>query len=310
MVRLFVSAILVAYAANPVTVVAPSRAAEVAGSPGELAAPGPAELVAAPSLDALFATVLPAPTGDYGLVVEDLGSGRRVGLNEDSVFPSASLYKLGVAWVVLRRVDASLLSLEEPVLIEDADAAEVEPLGGVAPGETPTLRETLAAMLSVSSNAAAHALLRLVGRAEFNQEMQRLGLTQTRVPQDTLPQVSLEQATLQEEGAVTSAADIAQLLRLVATSPQLSAVSRTELTGWLANNEPPDALRDALPDTVGIVDKTGNLDDASNVAALLSSPRGTVLLVVLDHGVEPGDARAVIAQLGQVAYAALLGPAD
>jgi hypothetical protein len=67
----------------------------------------------------------------------------------------------------------------------------------------------------------------------------------------------------------------------------------------------PDALRDNGHDGVDVFDKTGNLDDASNVAALLQSSRGTVLLAVVDQGVNPGDARAVIARLGEYAYVLL-----
>jgi hypothetical protein len=76
----------------------------------------------------------------------------------------------------------------------------------------------------------------------------------------------------------------------------------------LASNSSPDALREALPDGVDVLDKTGNLEDASNVGALLQSARGTVILVVLDQGVDPGDARGVIAQAGEVAYESLLKP--
>jgi hypothetical protein len=35
-----------------------------------------------------------------------------------------------------------------------------------------------------------------------------------------------------------------------------------------------------------------------------------VVLVVLDHEVDPGDARGVIAQLGQAVYDSLLRPAS
>jgi beta-lactamase class A len=240
-------------------------------------------------------------SNDYGLVVEDLLSGAREALNESKVFPSASIYKLGVAWSVLRRADAQQLNLDQQLTIEDEDAVEVEPDGGVAPGDAPTIREALAAMLSVSSNAAAHALLRLVGRAEVNQEMDRIGLTQTRVPENQSEHDLQSDAT-----AVTSASDVAHLLRLIASSPLLNTGSRNELSQWLASPDPPDALRDTLPDGVSILDKTGNLDDASNVGALLHSARGTVILVVLDQGVDPGDARAVIAHLGQAAYQAFL----
>jgi beta-lactamase class A len=236
--------------------------------------------------------VLPDPNTDYGVVLEDLASGAQTAVNADMQFASASLYKLGVAWLVLREVDAQVLSLDAPLTIEAEDAVEAEPDGGVAGGDTPSVRDALEAMLSLSSNAAAHAFLRVLGRSSLNQEMQRLGLTQTRVPDDDLP--------------VTSAADMARLLRLIATSPELNASSREVLMQCLANDSPPDALRDTLPESVDIADKTGNLEDASNVGALLASTRATVILVVLDHGVDPGDARGVIAQAGQIAYRALL----
>jgi beta-lactamase class A len=263
---------------------------------------GPVWTVVA-SLDGLLDGVLPAPNPAYGLVLEDLKTGARVGLNDGLVFPSASLYKLGLAWLVLRRVDSGALSLDTELSIEDADGVEPEPDGGLAIGDTPTVRDTLKTMLSVSSNAAAHALLRTLGRASFNQEMARIGLSQTRVPEDVDGE-----ATDSEALAVTTAADMARLLRLVATSQQLSAPSRDLLLECLASNVPPDALRDTLPEGVDVLDKTGNLEDASNVGALLQSARGTAILVVLDHGVDPGDARGVIAQAGEVAYDSLLKP--
>jgi beta-lactamase class A len=245
-----------------------------------------------PALGGFIDGILPVPNSAYGLVLEDLGGSTRVAVNEGGVFPSASLYKLGVAWTALRHVDSGSLSLDAPIEIEDEDAIEPEPDGGFGVGETPTVREALEAMLSVSSNAAAHAFLRTLGRPAFTAEMDRIGLMQTRVPDDGL--------------AVTSAQDIAHLMRLIATSSDLSAASHTLLRQALANIAPPDALRDTLPDGIEILDKTGNLDDASNVAALLESPRGTAILVVVDTGVDPGNARAIIAQAGVAAYRALL----
>src|SRR5205814_5958985 len=106
----------------------------------------------------------------------------------------------------------------------------------------------------------------------------------------------------------TSAADMARLLRVVASGQGLSNTAHNELLGLLATGGEPDALRDNLPPSVGIIDKTGNLDDVSNVGALLRSARGTVVLVVLDRGVDPGDARGVIAQLGLAAYEQFLRP--
>jgi beta-lactamase class A len=249
---------------------------------------------APPALDGLLDGLAPGDGSAYGLVLEDLNSGARTTSNDDQSFPSASLYKLGVAWLALREVDAGSLSLDAPLTIEDEDTVEPEPYGGYKSGDAPTVREALATMLTVSSNAAAHAFLRILGRDNLNQEMDRIGLTQTRVPDEA------------DSEAVTTAGDIARLLRLISTSPELSVDSKTLLAEGMSNVAPPDALRDTLPDTVGIFDKTGNLTDSSNVGALLETPRGTAIVVVVDTGVNPGEARAVIAEMGQIAYHTLL----
>jgi beta-lactamase class A len=250
--------------------------------------------VGTPLLDGLLDGLVPDPDSgaDYSVVLEDLASGARASVNADQALPSASLYKLGVAWAVMRQVDAGGLLLDDPMEIQDEDAVEPEPDGGLGAGDTPTLRDALRAMLSLSSNASAHALLRTIGRDNFTAEMDRIGLHQTRVPDDSL--------------AVTSAVDIAHLLRLIATSADLSDASRTVIAQAMAHIAPPDALRDTLPESVGIFEKTGNLEDASNVGALLETPRGTAILVVIDSGADPGEARALIAQAGQIAYHALL----
>ena len=268
--------------------VAPSRARPtLRPTPAPTAQPA----IPVPVLDGLLDGVLPDETS-YGLVLEDLASGARAAINDTTVFPSASLYKLGVAWAVLRQVDAGAVNLDAPLEIEDDDAIEPEPDGGFGTGDTPTIREALEAMLAVSSNASAHALLRLIGRDAFTAEMDRIGLSQTRVPDDGI--------------AVTSPRDMAHLLRLIATSPDLSGPSRTLLANDMSSIAPPDALRDTLPESVAIFDKTGNLEDSSNVGALLQTPRGTAILVVIDTGVDPGDARAIITQAGLIAYRALL----
>jgi beta-lactamase class A len=262
--------------------------------------PLPAAVVPPPSLNGLFDGMHPEPTDDYGVVVEDFTTGARLALNEDKVFPSASLYKLGVAWMALRQADAGVLSLDDALTIEDADALEDEPDGGIAVGETTTVRDALMAMLSVSSNSAAHALLRTFRRPAFNNEMNRIGLTQTRVPENPSPDAD------SDETAVTSAADMARLLRTAVSPQELTATSRDELFQMMAVPTVPDALREVLPEEVDILDKTGNLENASNVTGLLRTARGTVLVVVVNHGVDPGDARALIAHVGQIVYDALL----
>jgi beta-lactamase class A len=281
--------------------VPPRRTAEATVGPTH--APG-SKPVVQPGQDRQLASVLAnvqADTPDtYGMLIEDLRTGARSTLNEDRVFPSGSIYKLALAWEILRRVDLGQLDLDGTLQIQPEDAEEPEPDGGFGPGDAPSMREGIGAMLTVSSNSAAHAFLRILGRQAFNTAMSRLGLSNTRVPDSAAEDVS----GLAE--AVTSPNDVGRLLRLLASRQGLSVGLQDELRAAMAVGGAPDALRDTLPHEVTILDKTGNLDQASNVGALLVTPRSTVILVVLNEGIDPGDARAVIARLGQAAYEAYL----
>lgn len=279
----------------PTATVQPRRLGRPRPTPTTVSLPVP--LVVLPEA---LAGAMPDESTDYGVVVQDLATGARLAVNDRRVFPSASLYKLAVAWEVLRNADRGTINLDAALPITEEDAVEPEPDGGVASGDAPTVREALAAMLTVSSNAAAHALLRVLGRHEFNAAMDQMGLADTRVPADSADGID------SPSEAVTSAADMAHLLSMIALNQTLSPSAHDELVQLMGGGAPPDALRDTLPDTVDVYDKTGNLADASNVSALLQSARGMVALVVIDQGVDPGDARAMIAQIGQAAYDAVL----
>jgi beta-lactamase class A len=277
---------------------APSRPIAAEPTPSEPpteTAGATAPAAVASSVDGVLSGLLPDPTADYALILEDVASGERAALNASRVFRSGSVYKLPLAWHALREVDRGRLSLDQPLEIVAEDNIEPEPDGGFGEGDSPTLGEALRAMFSVSSNAAAHAMLRTVGRRALNQALDDAGLSRTRVPE-------------QPEGgeAVTSAEDIARLMRLIARADGLSTAMQTEMLGLLGLGGWPDALRETLADDVLVLDKTGNLEDASNVAALLSTARGSVIVVVLDEGVDPGDARGIIAQLGRAAYTRFL----
>jgi beta-lactamase class A len=142
-------------------------------------------------------------------------------------------------------------------------------------------------MLAVSSNSAGHALLRRLGRPEFNAAMTALGLRDTRVPL----------SSGDDEAAVTSAADMAQLLRRLVREELLTDDSRRELADLLALREPLDPLPDAVPDGTPVYSKVGTLEAASNVAGVIITPSGPLIVSIFDRNVDPGIARAITADL-------------
>jgi beta-lactamase class A len=263
-----------------------------------LADPTPAPIGSAGSLAAALDPLIQDAGGRYGVLVEAQASGARYEHQADAVFRSASVYKLPLAVDVLRRLDRHELSLDDQLTIEAEDATEPEPRGGVYPGDTITVEQALEAMTGVSSNAAAHALMRLVGRAQVDQSWALLGWHATLVPE-----IEPSDTTDAGPAAVTSAADMADLLDRLLRGQLLSVTSSLRLLQLLSAPDQLDPLGPALPDGTEHVGKTGNLDDASTVAGVVYTPSGPLIVVVLDEGVEPASARALIGSLAASAYA-------
>jgi beta-lactamase class A len=211
------------------------------------------------------------------------------------------VYKAWLAYLVLREVDRGRIELDDALTIEAEDATEVEPDSDVALGDEMTVQEALEAMMGPSSNAAAHRLLRAVGRPALNEALAALGLHSTQVPllvhEDGPSHQGFEPAV-----AVTTAHDTALLFRRLATEPLLSSGSRQQLWRLLALPEDLDPIAPRLPAEAEVRVKLGNLEDASNAAGLIETPAGTLIVSVFDERVDPGVARAVIADLVELTY--------
>jgi beta-lactamase class A len=274
------------------------------GATASFADPTPAPLVAGSSLTADLDRLLQDQQGSYGVLVEAQASGERYEHQADDVFRSASVYKLPLAIEVLRRVDRHQLDLDDQLTIADEDATEGEPLGGVYPGDTITVQQALTLITGVSSNAAAHALMRLIGRSELDQSWSRLGWHATLVPRAESSDDSSD-----APAAVTSAADMADLFDRLLRGQLLTVTNSLRLLQLLSAPDQLDPIGPALPEGTAHVGKTGNLDDASTVASVVYTPTGPLIVVVLDQGVEPASARAVIGTVVATVYPAVsVGP--
>ncbi len=262
--------------------------------------PTPAPIVSGGSLTADLDRLLQDQEGSYGVLIEAQASGQRYDRAADDLFHSASVYKLPLAVEVLRRVDRHQLGLDDQLTIADEDATEGEPLGGVYPGDTITVQQALELITGVSSNAAAHALLRLIGRSELDQSWLLLGWHSTLVPRAESSDDSSD-----APAAVTSAADMADLLDRLLRGQLLSLPNSLLLLQLLSAPDPLDPIGPALPDGTPHLGKTGNLDDASTVAAVVYTPSGPLIVVVLDRDVQPATARAVIGNVVATVYTAV-----
>lgn len=121
--------------------------------------------------------------GVMGIAVKDLGTGETFFANADTVFPQASSIKIPILLELFRQARAGTLKLDERV---DVKKAQMAAGSGVLlhfsdAGSALSLRDLAVLMIVLSDNTATNVLIDRVGMQNVNDNLRRLGLTQTRL---------------------------------------------------------------------------------------------------------------------------------
>ena len=190
-------------------------------------------------------------SGTYGVSFQELGGlGRSASYNGDQTFITASTYKLFVAYGALKKVEAKEWKWSDEVL------------------EGRNLSACFDDMIVISDNECAQTLYKKIGYQKVIDDVRALGLSST----------SLTPNTQQ-----TSANDLMIFLtKLQNSSLGLSETSRSGLLEAMKRN----VYRLGIPTgaTGQVADKVGFLDDLLHDAAVVYSPKGPYVLVIMSDG--------------------------
>ncbi len=243
----------------------------------------------------------------------------------DTLFESASLYKLAIMAEIYRERDAGDLTFDESVTLYPGFFSEDDSVYGYdlnAFDQIP-VGTLLDNMIMLSSNVAANALLYLAGTDRVNQMAESIGMPNTKIlwyPSAGLkPNVRLVSYTPGEstsgerdsvDGAynVTTAADIAVLFERLVQGQVVSPETSAEMLDLLAQQEINDRLPALLPTGTRVAHKTGDLDYSIHDAGVIYGPNGPVVVTVLSDDVE--NREAVVDFIQQVARLAYALPSD
>ena len=197
--------------------------------------------------------------GNIGFVLLNKATDEKIEVNADTVFTSASLYKLYVTYAVLTEVDKGNLSLD--TTINDQTMATIDDY----------LRQTI----TVSSNQTAIALANRLGWDVIEKFVQENGFTETTFNTSNETGVVLR-GTLQ-----TTPGNVADLLNRLMEGTLLSKTSTNYFMGLLADQQLVYALNTGLSDDVSFAHKTGVLDSVSHDVGIITDSDGQDYIVVV-----------------------------
>jgi beta-lactamase class A len=231
--------------------------------------------------------------GRMAAVAIDLQTGAMATVDATRAYPSASLFKLPVLLEVLAAEDAGQLDVDRQLEIRPEDWTDGSGVLQARVGESLSVRELTRLMIQNSDNIAALVLLDTVGARNTNALSEQLGLSTTRV---------VDRRAGEAGDHVTSADDMARLLRLLATGQALNQRVSEQALSLLELQQSVTWLGDDLPFWVKVAHKWGDLPDARHDAGIVFTPRGSYVIAVLTQDALADESASAIAQASRATY--------
>ncbi len=281
--------------------------------------------------------------GTLGVSIVDVASGKSVSHQGEGAFPTASVFKLPVAVVLLKRVDAGALKLDERLPVTRGD---VRPRGPVferwKPGLSLSVGELLDDMMIASDNSAADLLIRRLGGTKAVREgLSALGLSGievtetelemwlrsdgiTEIPADLrmTPEAlkarvakvpvgdrkRAEQAYEKKPGNAATPEALSRLLVRLERKELLSPASTDRLLSAMRRCATGDKrIRAGVPKGTEVFDKTGTIGRCVNDVGIVRLPGGPTLAVSVflkSSYLGEAEREAIVARVARAAVSA------
>lgn len=239
--------------------------------------------------------------GEAGVIIKDLDKGWEIAIDQNKIFPAASLLKVPIMAACFFAAEEGKLRLGEKILLRTVDKV---PGSGVLKhtpsGRTFTVKELCELMIAESDNSATNMLIHRLGFDYLNSTFKRLALKDTSVNRKMMDFKSRRK----EIENFTSARDIAALLNEMYNGSFMSTDVSLECLRFLKEQKIRDRIPAKLPPDVIVAHKTGLEKTVCHDAGIVFAPKGNFLICVLTEHNDKNSKRAkeFIAQVAFLTY--------
>lgn len=233
--------------------------------------------------------------GAFGVAIRDLHGPVAAAHHPDDRFVLGSLYKLVLASEVMRQARAGRFALLETVETLP-EYTFGEPPGGVPPATRLPIDEMLRKMIAVSSNAAALALVELVGPDALSAAPQRLAMPATTI------EVTTVAPGRHEIDARGTARDLLGLCVRLDREQLIGPDHDRRMIDLLLGQQIDDRFPRLLPADVPIAHKTADLEGYTHDAGIVYLSGRPFAIVVLAQALNLLDGTAIVAEICRLAF--------
>jgi len=218
--------------------------------------------------------------GRIGVYVHHLSNGEAVTINEDNLFPTASLVKVPVLLSVFAHIEEDTLKYTDEIVLHDSLRTPGSGLlTSFKPGARIRVSEAIMLMLTVSDNTAAHWLEDLMGGpAVVNDWLEAQGFKKTRINsgvegrEDAGERYGWGQSTPREMAAMLIRIRNGNIVSRAASEEMYRELTRSYWDGGALSQIPP---------WVEVASKQGWVPRSRSEVLLVNAPHGDYVVCVM-----------------------------
>jgi beta-lactamase class A len=199
--------------------------------------------------------------GQVGVYVKNLKNGKTVAINEDTIFPTASMVKVPILTGIMDKVNKGELDLHQNLTYRDSLLyAGVDILGSFKDTERIELGKVVMLMLVMSDNTASLWLQSLAGTGtRINNILDSLGFQSTRVNSRT---PGREANRAQYGWGQTTPKEMATLMEKIVKGEIISKERSAQMLRLLGRNYWDEYAISQIPSDVFVASKGGAVDES------------------------------------------------
>ena len=223
--------------------------------------------------------------GEVGVYVRHLFSNTSVGVNENKIFPTASMIKVPILVKIFDKIEAGSLKMDSVVYFNKAAINYPwkgdDALSRFKDGEDITISKLLTHMITFSDNHASLWLQDVAGGGTaINSWLKENGFEHTRVNSRT----EGREIHYQQYGwGQTTPKEMAELLVMIREGRVVSADASAEIYRHLTRTYWNDEAISQIPPTVQAASKQGAVSKSRSEVVLVNAPNGDYVFSVITN---------------------------
>ena len=223
--------------------------------------------------------------GDVGVYVRHLSSNTAVGVNENKIFPTASMVKVPILVKIFDKIEAGALTMDSVVIFNKSlinyPWKGDDALARFNDGEDITISKLLTHMITFSDTHASLWLQDIAGSGTaVNTWLKNNAFVHTRVNSRTIGR----EAEYEEFGwGQTTPREMAELLVMIRESRAVSPSASADIYRHLTRIYWDDEALSQIPPTVQAASKQGEVSQSRSEVVLVNAPGGDYVFCIITN---------------------------